>query len=200
MKKIFMTAALAIAMCGTAMAQRQQMNPEQMQQMMAQRVQQQAERLVKDMELKDNQKVEFTALYTQYQRELNDLRNAQMAAMQQQTTNNKKEKDMTDEDYNNLIKEQFERETNQIALSLQQYQIKQKYYEQMKDKYTPKQLSKVFGPQRMGGNGGQRNGGGQRGGFGGGGFGGGQGGFGGGFGGGQGGFGGGFGGGQEGGF
>lgn len=157
----------------------------------------QRERLVKELDLTDEQKPKFEESYTRYQTELASLRperddaDAQSGASAQQDSKKKKDKkELTEEEATVQIQAYFDQQSEQIQRQQQRLDIQKKYCAEMSAFLTPQQLVKVFSqPQmgqrgqqgRQGGRGGRGGfGGGPRGGgFGGGGFGGGQGGFGG---------------------
>lgn len=197
MKKIILLIAAAFMMCGSMMAQRQGrqgMSQEEMAQRRAEQLKQQAERLAKDMDLPKDKREAFVADYTAYQTELQEAMQFDMNAFGQRQEQ-KKAKDMSDDECFEKITEVLTRQQTQIEQSQKRLEVMKKWVgEFMAKEYTPQQLYQIFAEQRRAsGQGGQRMGGG---GFPGGGFpGGGAGGFGGGaggFGGGQGGFGGGF--------
>lgn len=188
MKKSIIVMAMALLCVGQMQAQREQRSAEDRQKMAAEMAKNQAERLAKDFDLKDDAKSAFVEKYTQYQYEM-------FANMVQQRPNRdqaqqgerKKTSEMTDEEVAQQIKEYFDRQEKQIETQQKRLAIQKKYYEEFSKTLTPKQLIKIFGQQRpqgqRDGQGQRGQGQGQRGGFGGqrGGFGGPGGGFGGGF-------------------
>ena len=163
----------------------------------------QKERLVKDLDLTDEQKPKFEEVYTRYQNELATLRpqrddvDAQSGATAQQDTDKKDKKgkkdkkELTDAEATTQLQAYFDQQNEQIQRQQQRLDIQKKYCAEMSAFLTPQQLRKVFRQPMQGGRGqqagrggqGRRNGQGGRGGFGGGprggGFGGDQGGFGG---------------------
>lgn len=137
-----------------------------------------AERMADNLGLKDEGKTAFVETYKAYQQELMSARMAGMdpAAMR----NNEKADDLTDEEAKQRIQAQFDRESQQIVNAYNALEVEKKYYTEFAKTLTPKQLMKIFVPQRaernnrqaMGGQnrGGRMPRGGQRGGFPGGGF------------------------------
>lgn len=177
--------AAMLITCGSAMAQRQRMTEEERQKQRQEMIDRQAERMAKDLDLKDDAKTAFMEKYKAYQTEL-------MAVMGDEQRRGRDEEGnfdkMTDEECYGKVKEALERQEKQVEQAQKRLEITKKYLTEFMATLTPQQLAKVFA-QRQRNNGGQGFGGGR--GFGGGGqggFGGGRGGFGGpggGFGGGQ---------------
>ena len=198
MKKILILMAAVVLSCTTAMAQRNQrgqMSAEDIAKMRSENIKRQAETLAKDLKVAKDKQTEFITDYTAYQEELQSITTAgfDMNAFRQQGEQ-KKVKDMTDDECLEKVTEVLTRQEDQAKSAQKRLDVMKKWIGAFMEKgYDAKQLYQIFAEQRRaaGGQGGQRGG---AGGFGGGmpagGFGGG--GFGGGFGGGMGGFGGGF--------
>ncbi|MCR4922124.1 MAG: hypothetical protein K5945_10550 [Bacteroidaceae bacterium] len=180
MKKSIVVMAMALLCAGQVNAQRERMNPEEMQKARAEMVKQNAERLAKDFELKDDAKTAFIEKYTQYQNDLFADMRPQGNREEGQREERKKTSEMSDEEVTALIQSAFERQEKQIEAMQKRLEVQKKYYAEFSKTLSPKQLIRIFGQQRpqgqrqgQGQNQGQRGGfGGGRGGFGGGGFGG----------------------------
>ena len=173
MKKTLIVMAVALLCAGQMNAQREQRSPEEMQKARAEMVKQNAERLAKDFELKDDAKTAFIEKYTQYQNELfADMRpqeNRERGEQGQQER--KKTSEMSDEEVTALIQSAFERQEKQIEAMQKRLEVQKKYYAEFSQTLTPKQLIRIFGqqrPQGQRGGQGQNQNQGQRGGFGGG--------------------------------
>ena len=158
---------------------------------MTERISNSAKRIANEFELKDEAQETFIKIYTDYQKEMfsTNLNRGQRVEL---PSRDDAEKKLTDEEATAKIKENFERQEQQIATMQKRLEVQKKYAEEFSKVLTPQQVLKVLTPQRgQGGRGqGQQRGQGngeRRGGFGeggprGGGFGGGpRGGFGGGF-------------------
>lgn len=188
MKKVIFFFAAAFMLSTSVMAQRQQMTQEQIAQRQAERIQQQTERMVKDLGLKDEAKTEFETVYKKYQQELFEVSSQDQ---RRQREEEKKADQMTNEECYQKIADYLTQQEKQIQQSQKRLEITKKYMAELMPMLTAQQMYKVFGQRQQGWNGqnGQRNWNGQGGQGGQGGYRGGQGGFGGGQ---RGGFGGGF--------
>ena len=141
----------------------------------------QKERLVKSLNLTDEQKAKFEEAYTRYQGELNALRpqrseaDAQTGATPQDSQSGdkakkKERKELSDAEATTQLQAHFDRQAEQIQRQQARLDIQKKYCAEMSAFLTPQQLLKVFS-QPEGGNRGQQAGRGRqggRGGFGGG--------------------------------
>lgn len=195
MKKTIFLAVIALVCCAALSAQeRERMSEEERAKAIAERIEKAAERMAKDFDLKEDAKKTFISTYTAYQKEMFATNQAQGQRFEQ--ADRDEEKKLTDEEATAKIKENFDRQEQQIATMQKRLDVQKKYSEELAKILTPQQVLKVLTPQRgQGGRGqgqrgqgdGERRGnfeGGPRGGFGGGprgGFGGPGGGFGGGF-------------------
>ncbi len=168
MKKTLIVMAVALLCAGQMNAQREQRSPEEMQKARAEMVKQNAERLAKDFDLKDDAKTAFIEKYTQYQNEMfADMR--PQGDRQQPQEERKKTSEMSDEEVTALIQSAFERQEKQIEVMQKRLEVQKKYYAEFSQTLTPKQLIRIFGQQRpQGQRQGQGQNQGQRGGFGGG--------------------------------
>lgn len=168
--------ALVAMISMSAMAQ-DRPNREEMQARRAQAVEQQAEKLAKDFDLKGDAKTNFVATYKAYQNELVEV---QMQGRQRQQGQGRDRNEQTDakkltnEQATQRLTEYFSRQEEQIAQQVKRLEIEKKYAAELAKTLTPQQLVTVFAQrnnnnQRQGGQG-QRQGGfggGNRGGFGG---------------------------------
>lgn len=190
MKKLFIVSAFTFLFVGNVCAQQGQRSEEERAAQRAEMIQRVAERTAKDFDLKGDAKEAFMTTFKAYQTEMFQTN---MGGMRQRPNEADEKKELTDEEANAKIQEQFTRQEEQIATMQKRLEIQKKYQAEFAKVLTPQQVLKVLTPQRNGQRNGQRGqGDGQRGqGDGQRGFGGGRGGFGGGFGG-PGGFGGGF--------
>lgn len=179
MKKLFIVSALTFLFVGNVCAQQGQRSEEDRAQMRAEMIKRVAERSAKDFDLKGDAKEAFLTTFTAYQTEMFQTNQGGMRQRGQETD---EKKELSDEEANAKIQEQFTRQEEQIATMQKRLEIQKKYSAEFAKILTPQQVLKLLTPQRNNQRNGQRGqGDGQRG----------QGGFGGGFGGGRGGFGGG---------
>lgn len=182
MKKLFIVSALTFLFVGNVCAQQGQRSEEDRAQMRAEMIKRVAERSAKDFDLKGDAKEAFMTTFTAYQTEMFQTN---QGGMRQRGQEADEKKELSDEEANAKILEQFTRQEEQIATMQKRLEIQKKYSAEFAKILTPQQVLKVLTPQRNNQRNGQRGqGDGQRGP---GGFGGGRGGFGG-----PGGFGGGF--------
>ena len=195
MKKTIIVAALAL-LSSVAVSAQERMSAEQREKAIAERIGNAADRMAKDFDLKDDAKKSFVETYTAYQKEMFATNQFQGQRLEQNGRDDEK-KELTKEDAEARIKQNFERQEQQIATMQKRLEVQKKYAEEFSKTLTPQQVLKVLTPQRGGqggrdqmqrrqGDGERRNfeGGNRGGGFGGprgGGFGGPGGGFGGGF-------------------
>ena len=178
MKKLFIVSALTFLFVGNVCAQQGQRSEEDRAQMRAEMIKRVAERSAKDFDLKGDAKEAFLTTFTAYQTEMFQTNQGGMRQRGQETD---EKKELSDEEANAKIQEQFTRQEEQIATMQKRLEIQKKYSAEFAKILTPQQVLKLLTPQRNNQRNGQRGqGDGQRG----------QGGFGGGFGGGRGGFGG----------
>lgn len=185
MKELFIVSALIFLFAGNVCAQQGQRSDEDRAAQRTEMIQRVADRMAKDFKLKDDAKDAFLKTYSAYQTEMFETN---QGGMRQRGQENEEKKELTDEEANAKIQEQFTRQEEQIATMQKRLEIQKKYSAEFAKMLTPQQVLRVLTPQRNGQRNGQRGQGeGQQRGQGG--FGGGRGGFGG-----PGGFGGGFGG------
>ena len=177
MKKTIIVAALAL-LSSVAVSAQERMSAEQREKAIAERIGSAADRMAKDFDLKDDAKKSFVETYTAYQKEMFATNQNQGQRLEQNGRDGEK-KELTKEDAEARIKQNFERQEQQIATMQKRLEVQKKYVEEFGKVLTPQQVLKVLNPQRGQGNRDQmrRNGdgerrgnfeGGQRGGFGGG--------------------------------
>ena len=182
MKKLLVLSLVTI-MSMSAMAQR---NQENMQARRAEMISTMADRVAKDLNLKDEAKTQFVATYKAYQEEL--FGTYQTGRNQGQRGERQNDKKLTDEEAQKQVEQYFERQEQQIKQQQARLEIEKKYLAEFQKTLTPQQVAKIFtqrqqmgmrqggmqGGRGFGGQGGMRPGGGFGGGGFGGGFGGGQ--------------------------
>ena len=193
MKKTIFVAVLALVSCTalSAQEQRERMSNEERAKNIAERIEKSAERIAKDLDLKDDAKDAFIKTYSAYQKEMFATNQLQGQRMEQPNRDDVK-KELSAEEATSKIKENFSRQEQQIATMQKRLDVQKKYSEELLKVLTPQQVLKVLTPQRGQGQRGQDQrrqgdgerrgnfeggprggfGGGPRGGFGGGGFGG----------------------------
>ncbi len=166
MKKsmILMAAFAMISLSMSAQGQRQRLTEEEIAKLRAEQVQKQADRLAKDLELKDDAKAAFVATYTEYQDALAKVRMVSREEGREEADadrDNKKEKNLSDEEATKRLEEVFARQEEQIEQSKKALEVTREYYAKFKETLTPQQLLKVFSQQQRGGRGGRGGEGGQ---------------------------------------
>lgn len=180
MKKTIIVAALAL-LSSVAVSAQERMSVEQREKAIAERIGNAADRMAKDFDLKDDAKKSFVETYTAYQKEMFATNQNQGQRLEQNGRDGEK-KELTKEEAEARIKQNFERQEQQIATMQKRLEVQKKYAEEFGKVLTPKQVLKVLNPERRGnnreqgqqrgqGNGERRGGfgeGGPRGGFGGG--------------------------------
>lgn len=166
-KAIFLFVATMIS-C-TVMAQRPQMTAEERAQRQAERMQQQTERVIKELGLAEDKKAEFETIYKQYQKELFETIGQNQ---NRQRDEDRRADQMSDEDCYKKIKDNLDQMEKQVEQSQKRLDITKKYMAQLMPLLNAQQLYKIFGQrqQNWGGQQGQQrnwNGQGGQGGYGG---------------------------------
>lgn len=180
MKKTIFVAVMALLSCTAMSAQdSERRSDEDRTRNINERIEKAADRIAKDLDLKDDAKDAFIKCYSAYQKEMFATNRLQGQRIEQPNRDEEK-KELTDEEAAAKIKEGFERQEQQIATMQKRLEVQKKYSEELSKILTPQQVLKVLTPQRgQGGRGqgqrgqgdGERRGnfeGGPRGGFGGG--------------------------------
>ena len=145
-------AALAL-MSTTAVCAQERMSEEERAKAMTERIERSADRLAKDLDLKDDAKKAFTETYAAYQKEM--FATNQLQGLAQRIDQNGREdekKELTKEEATAKIKENFDRQEQQIATMQKRLEVQKKYAEEFGKILTPQQVLKVLTPQRGQGN------------------------------------------------
>ena len=169
MKKTIIVAALAL-LSSVAVSAQERMSQEEREKAIAERIERSADRMASDFKLKDDAKKSFIETYTAYQKEMFATNQNQGQRLEQNGRDDEK-KELTKEDAEARIKQNFERQEQQIATMQKRLDVQKKYAEEFGKVLTPQQVLKVLNPQRGqqggrdqmrrggNGNGGQRGGG-----------------------------------------
>lgn len=177
MRKTIIVAMLALVSCVAVSAQGS-MSEEERTKAIAERIGKSAERMAKEFKLEDEAKKTFITVYTDYQKEM--FATNQSRGQRSEQAESSQDKELSDEEATARIKENLDRQEQQIATLQKRLEVQKKYSEEFAKVLTPQQVLKLLTPQRSQGgreqmqrrNGdGERRGGfegGPRGGFGGG--------------------------------
>ena len=104
----------------------------------------QADRLVKDLNLKGDEKTAFVETYKAYQREVMESQRDGRTRMGNQQQGNQNEKKLTDEEAKKAVEQYFERQERQITQMQKKLEIDRRYYEEFSKTLTPQQLARIF--------------------------------------------------------
>lgn len=160
MKKTIILAVLALLGSSVLYAQ-ERANDEERAKSMEERIERSANRLVGELGLNDDAKKKtFIEIYTAYQKEM-FATNPMQARQFEQASRDGDKKQMSDEEATAKIKENFDRQEQQIATMQKRLEVQKKYADEFAKVLTPQQVLKVLNPQRGGGQrgGDQRRGG-----------------------------------------
>ena len=146
MKKTIIVAALAL-LSSVAVSAQERMSAEQREKAIAERIGSAADRMAKDFDLKDDAKKSFVETYTAYQKEMFATNQFQGQRLEQNGRDDEK-KELTKEDAEARIKQNFERQEQQIATMQKRLEVQKKYVEEFGKVLTPQQVLKVLNPQR----------------------------------------------------
>ena len=146
MKKTIIVAALAL-LSSVAVSAQERMSAEQREKAIAERIGSAADRMAKDFDLKDDAKKSFVETYTAYQKEMFATNQNQGQRLEQNGRDGEK-KELTKEDAEARIKQNFERQEQQIATMQKRLEVQKKYAEEFGKVLTPQQVLKVLNPQR----------------------------------------------------
>ena len=106
----------------------------------------QADRLADEFGLKDEARADFVALYKNYRQEVNRHR---LAEMQQREENAARKAEVqTDEEATARIQAEFDRKTQAIVDAYNTLEVEKKYYAEFGKMLSPRQLVKIFVPER----------------------------------------------------
>ena len=159
MKKTIIVAVLAL-LSSTAVCAQERMSAEERTAAIAERIETAANRLAKDFDLKDEAKKSFVETYTAYQKEM-FATNQFQGQRGEQGGRNEEKKELTAEEAQAKLKQNFDRQEQQIATMQKRLEVQKKYAEELGKVLTPQQVLKVLTPQRgqQGGRDQQRRGG-----------------------------------------
>jgi hypothetical protein len=146
MKKTIIVAALAL-LSSVAVSAQERMSAEQREKAIAERIGSAADRMAKDFDLKDDAKKSFVETYTAYQKEMFATNQNQGQRLEQNGRDGEK-KELTKEEAEARIKQNFERQEQQIATMQKRLEVQKKYAEEFGKVLTPQQVLKVLNPQR----------------------------------------------------
>lgn len=146
MKKTIIVAALAL-LSSVAVSAQERMSAEQREKAIAERIGSAADRMAKEFDLKDDAKKSFVETYTAYQKEMFATNQFQGQRLEQNGRDDEK-KELTKEDAEARIKQNFERQEQQIATMQKRLEVQKKYAEEFGKVLTPQQVLKVLNPQR----------------------------------------------------
>lgn len=146
MKKTIIVAALAL-LSSVAVSAQERMSAEQREKAIAERIGSAADRMAKDFDLKDDAKKSFVETYTAYQKEMFATNQNQGQRLEQNGRDGEK-KELTKEEAEAHIKQNFERQEQQIATMQKRLEVQKKYAEEFGKVLTPQQVLKVLNPQR----------------------------------------------------
>lgn len=148
MRKTIIVAVLAL-MSSSAVCAQERMSAEEREKAMAERIERSADRLAKDLDLKDDAKKSFTETYTAYQKEMFATNQTQRIELGNRED---EKKELSNEEATAKIKENFDRQEQQIATMKKRLEVQKKYAEEFGKFLTPQQVLKVLTPQRTQGN------------------------------------------------
>lgn len=146
MKKTIIVAALAL-LSSVAVSAQERMSAEQREKAIAERIGNAADRMAKDFDLKDDAKKSFVETYTAYQKEMFATNQNQGQRLEQNGRDDEK-KELTKEEAEARIKQNFERQEQQIATMQKRLEVQKKYAEEFGKVLTPQKVLKVLNPQR----------------------------------------------------
>lgn len=145
MRKTVIAAVLALV-GSTAVCAQKRMSEEERAKTMAERIEKSADRLAKDFNLKDDAKKTFVDIYSEYQKEM--FATNQPQGQRQQANLNEEKKELSKEEATAKIKENFDRQEQQIATMQKRLDTQKKFAEKFSEVLTPQQILKVLTPQR----------------------------------------------------
>ena len=131
---------------GSVSAQQEQRSEEERAQMRAQMIKRVADRTAKDFDLKGDAKEAFLLTFTAYQTEMFQTN---MGGLRQHSQEGDDKKELTDDEANARIQEQFTRQEEQIATLQKRLEIQKKYSAEFAKVLTPQQVLKVLTPQQV---------------------------------------------------
>ena len=142
MRKTIILAVVAL-MSSTAICAQERMSAEQREKAITERIERAADRMASDLGLKDNAKKSFVNVYSEYQREMFATNQNQGQRFEEANRANEK-KELSTEEAQAQLRQNFERQEQQIATMQKRLEVQRKYAEE---------FAKVLTPQRgQGGN------------------------------------------------
>jgi len=144
MKNFFIVSVFFILNLGNVCAQ-DDLSEEERTKMRTEMIQRNAERLAKNFDLKGDVKKSFMTTYVAYQTEMFETN---QRSMRQRLSEDEEKKELSDEEANAKIQEQFTRQVEQIATMQKRLDIQKKYSTEFAKMLTPQQVYKVLTPQR----------------------------------------------------
>ena len=146
MRKTILLAVLTL-MCSAAVCAQERMSEEERTRAIEERIGRSADRLAKDFNLNDDAKKAFVETYTAYQKEMfatNQLQGQRLG----QASRDDDQKELSDEEATTKLRENFERQEQQIAAMQKRLDVQKKYADEFAKMLTPQQVLKVLNPQR----------------------------------------------------
>ena len=131
----------------TALSAQERMSEEERAKAIAERIDKSADRMAKEFGLKDDAKKTFVGISTDYQKEMFATNQLQGQRFNQGNRDDEK-KELSEEEATAKIKENFERQEQQIATMQKRLEVQKKYSEEFAKVLTPQQVLKVLTPQR----------------------------------------------------
>ena len=151
MKKTIIVAVLAL-LSSAAVSAQERMSQEEREKAMAERIERAADRVAGELKLKDDVKKQFVQTYTDYQKAM-FATNSNQGQRQEQANRSDEKKELSSEEALAQIKQNFERQEQQIATMQKRLDVQKKFAEEFGKVLTPQQVLQVLTPQRgQGGN------------------------------------------------
>ena len=148
MKKTIILAVVAL-MSSTAICAQERLSTEEREKGMAERIERAGDRVATELGLKDDAKKDFLSIYSEYQKEM-FATNQNQGPRPEQIKRGDEKKELSKEDAEAQIKENFERQEQQIKTMQKRLEVQKKYAEEFGKVLTPQQVLKVLTPQRGG--------------------------------------------------
>jgi len=146
MKKTIIVAAMALVSFTAVFAQ-ERANAEEREKAIAERIEKSADRVAKDFNLEGDAKKAFVGIYTDYQKEMFATNQGRGQRVDFADRNDEK-KELSEEEATAKIKENFDRQEEQIATMQKRLEVQKKFAEEFAKVLTPQQVLKVLTPQR----------------------------------------------------
>jgi len=146
MRKTFIVAAMALVSF-TAVCAQERMSANEREATMSERIKNSAMRIVKELDLKEDAQKSFIETYTAYQKEM-FATNSSRGSRADLLNRGDEKKELSEEEATAKIKENFERQEQQIATMQKRLEVQKKYAEEFGKVLTPQQVLKVLSAQR----------------------------------------------------